>query len=217
MTPTMPHLREICYNSGMEPPVYYSRFSRTTVTSGHLPHWSQRCACFVTFRLADSLPETKLRAYQAERDEWLAVHAEPWDDAMRAEYEELFPQRFQKWLDAGYGSCALRSDSCRIVVENALRHFDGERYSLYAYVVMPNHVHALFMPTEGHDAQTIVSGWKSFSAKAVNKMLNRSGSFWQKESYDHLVRDVEEFNAIRSYIRANDPCKAWDAYVVEEE
>ena len=197
----------------MEPPAYYDRLARTVATSsGHLPHWSQRCATFVTFRLADSLPAGKLTAFAAEREEWIGQHPEPWDEKTEAEYEELFPARFQAWLDAGCGSCILADASCRRIVEETLRHFDGVRYSLYAYVVMPNHVHVLFMPAEGFAGAEIVQAWKSYSAKALNRARNASGVVWQKESYDHLVRSVEEFNHIRSYIRNNAPHLAYDAY-----
>jgi len=263
----------------MKPPQYYSRFARTAATKGgNLPHWSQCCATFTTFRLADSLPVGKLEQMRAERDEWLRVHiasvrapvdaassprqnkdattASPVDgssysdaarpprphvadgssysDAARTprpraqspyaslisllsaeeldEYRELFSRRFHAWLDAGYGSCVLRDARVRSVVEEVLQHFADVRYSLYGYVVKPNHVHALFMPEEGFDCRAIVADWKSYSAHAVNRLLGRKGPLWQKESYDHLVRDADEFNGARIYIRQNDPALAYDSY-----
>jgi len=197
----------------MEAPIYYCRQSATRAShGGHLPHWAQRCTVFATFRLWDSLPATKCQAFEAEHDEWLAAHPRPWDEQTEALYHELFPTRFQKWLDAGYGSCLLADEASRADIESALRHFDSIRYSLYAFVVMPNHVHVLFMPTEGFDGLAIVRDWKSYTAHSINRRLKRSGPLWQKESYDHLVRNVESFNAIRSYIRANDSAKAYDVY-----
>jgi len=92
-------------------------------------------------------------------------------------------------------------------------HFADVRYSLYAFVVMPNHVHVLFMPEEGCDGRKIVQDWKSFTSKAINRALNREGAVWQKESYDHLVRDVREFNAYRAYMRQNNASQAYDAYL----
>ena len=199
----------------MKPPRYYSRMAKTVVgRGGNLPHWTQTCATFVTFRLADSLPQSKLATYNAERDSWLADHAEPWADDVRAEYNKLFPKRLQRWLDAGYGSCVLREDAIRRIMEDCLRHFSDIRYSLYAYVVMPNHVHVLFMPEEGFDGRMIVRNWKSYTAKAIDLKLGRVGTVWQKESYDHLVRDVNEFNACRNYIRQNNPALAFDAYAM---
>jgi len=209
----MSTVRPLCdILSDMNPPAFYSRLSPTASTrGGSLPHWAQQCATFVTFRLVDSLPEAKWRAFASERDEWLAAHPEPRDRAATEEYAELFPRRLQKWLDAGYGSCALRSDACRRAVEDALRHFDGVRYSLYAFVVMPNHVHVLYMPEAGFDGRRIVRDWKQYSAHEINRLRGESGRVWQKESYDHLVRDVGEFNACRSYICNNDVSLAFDA------
>jgi len=106
----------------------------------------------------------------------------------------------------------LRQDEMRQIVENCLRHFPDVRYSLYAFVVMPNHVHVLFMPEEGFDGRGIVQDWKSFSAKEINRALGKKGVVWQKESYDHLVRNVREFDRCRAYIRGNDKCLAYDAY-----
>jgi len=197
----------------MTPPRYYSRYAHTATTSGgNLPHWSQSCATFVTFRLADSLPVEKLAQFKSEREAWLAAHPEPWDELTAAEYRELFPRRFHAWLDAGYGSCILSEPQLRAIVEEALNHFADVRYSLYAYVVMPNHVHVLFMPEEGVDGRDLVADWKRYTARAINVKRGAKGALWQKESYDHLVRDVNEFNAIRAYIRGNSLKLAFDAY-----
>ena len=198
----------------MKPPQYFSRLSNTLSTrGGNLPHWSQQCATFVTFRLADSLPDNKLDAYREEQEVWVSAHPEPWDVQTCEEYQRLFPDRFQSWLDSGYGECLLKNEKVREIVEVSLNHFAEKRYSLYSYVVMPNHVHVLFMPEEGFDGREIVSAWKRFTAKEINKLLNRQGSVWQKESYDRLVRDVEEFNTYRSYIRSNNEKLAFDAYL----
>jgi len=192
--------------------MFFSRDAATIVTRANLPHWSQRCACFVTFRLADALPREKLAQFSAERDEWLAAHPEPWNAAAAEAYHAEFDGRMQEWLDAGSGACLLRLPEVRLVVEDALRHFDGIRYSLYAYVVMPNHVHILFMPMEGFDIPTILHSWKSYTAKAINKVLRREGAVWQKESWDRMIRNARQFNATRSYIVGNDPNLAFDAY-----
>ena len=205
----------------MTPPRYYSRFGHIASTrGGNLPHWSQTCATFVTFRLGDSLPAEKLAKFQAERDEWLRTHprgrgvlsASDWSDDEVREYRELFSERLQRWLDVGHGACVLRDERIRQIVEESLWHFANKRYSLYAFVVMPNHVHVLFMPEDGWDARKIVADWKRYTAKSVNVARGLAGSMWQKESYDHLVRDVREFNDIRAYIRSNDPQIAFDAY-----
>jgi len=156
-----------------------------------------------------SRPQTMMRGAALRlRDEMLAELSA----ADRTEYHELFSKRFQDGLDAGHGSCILRDERMCAIVEDKLRHFVDLRYSLYAFVVMPNHVHVLFMPEEGFDSRTIVAGWKSCAAHDINRIFKRTGTLWQKESYDHLVRNVEEFNRIRAYIRGNDPRLAFDVY-----
>ncbi len=118
----------------------------------NLPHWQQDGVWqFVTWRLADSLPQSKLAQWQAERNAWLARHPEPWDDVTKKAYRARRRARLNEWLDAGYGSCVLRRPDCAEVVAGALRYFHGNRYVLGAFVVMPNHVHVLFRPMTGYD------------------------------------------------------------------
>jgi len=99
-----------------------------------------------------------------------------------------------------------------LIVENAILHFDRMRYVVYSYVVMPNHVHVLFMSLDGFSLTDILRSWKGFTAREVNRALNRTGVFWQKESWDHLVRNESQFAKYLSYIRANDGTKAYDVY-----
>ncbi|MFN3410495.1 MAG: REP-associated tyrosine transposase, partial [Limisphaerales bacterium] len=70
------------------------------------------------------------------------------------------------------------------------RHFDGDRYELSAWVVMPNHVHAVVRPLGDRSLSKVLQGWKSYTATVLNRLLARPGRpFWQTESYDHLIRD----------------------------
>ncbi|HOC42246.1 MAG TPA: transposase [Thermoanaerobaculales bacterium] len=89
------------------------------------------------------------------------------------------------------------------VVEFALLHFQGRRYGLHAWCVMPDHVHVLLTPFEDRPLETILHSWKSFTASEANKMLHRVGVFWQRESFDHLVRSPEAFQRFLDYIEAN--------------
>ncbi|MFA7234922.1 MAG: transposase, partial [Terrimicrobiaceae bacterium] len=177
-------------------------------TERNLPHWKQRGVMyFVTFRLADSLPKAKLDQLQQERATWLAHHAEPYSDSESAEYQRLFSDRVQDWLDAGAGSCCLADASLAEIVGNALRHFDGKRYLLDEWVVMPNHVHVLLTPMGEHTLETILHSWKSFTATAINKAQKQTGQLWQHESYDHIVRSEAQLAHFREYIQQN-PAKA---------
>ena len=87
-------------------------------------------------------------------------------------------------LDAGHGECWLRRDDVAIIVENALLHFDGERYRLLAWCVMPNHVHALIETFKGHPLGDVVQSWKSFTAKEINRCLGRTGTVWEEDYFD---------------------------------
>ncbi len=190
------------------------------VSERNLPHWEQDGATYaVTLRLADSLPQSVVHGYRLERErlERLFVEeaGEPWrkhpclqplsDAAKRIDQQlrELHEERIQKALDAGHGECYLRDPTIAATVADALRHFDGERYQLLAWCIMPNHVHALVKPLGENALQDILHSWKSFSAQQANKMLNRRGDFWQHESYDHLVRDERDFWNQREYVLRN--------------
>jgi type I restriction enzyme R subunit len=173
-----------------------------------LPHWQQQgCSYFVTWRTADSLPQSKIAILTQERDRWLASHPKPWTDDTWREYSRLFTERVQRWLDAGYGPCRLSRPELRKIVEEALRHFDGKRYVLDWFVVMPNHVHALFLVLGGWNLARTLHSWKSFTGKAINKLLEREGTFWMDENFDHAIRSAAQLERFRDYIRAN-PSKA---------
>ncbi len=181
--------------------------------SGTLPHWRQGgVTYFVTFRLADSIPQELLRQWSAELDSWRREHPEPYDEQTRRTFYSRFPHRLQNWIDADYGTCVLRIPEVRQLVETALGYFHGVRYVLDASVVAPNHVHALVTPLEGWDLSNILHSWKSFSAHEILKVEAASRRFkemksysptrvWQKESFDHIVRSPESLEKYRRYIR----------------
>jgi REP element-mobilizing transposase RayT len=172
--------------------------------SGNLPHWRQDGATyFVTFRTDDSLPREKLQQWLEEREAWLRRNPEPHSLGQRREYWERFPARFQYWLDQAHGACVLRQTKLRRMVEDAMRHFDSDRYRLDEFVVMPNHVHAIVAPLGENLLSSIVHSWKSFSANKINEALNRRGVFWQKESFDHIVRSTDSLGKFRRYIQEN--------------
>lgn len=171
---------------------------------GHLPHWNQPgTPYFVTFRLADSLPRAKLTTWRKEREEWLQSHPEPRDEQTRREYYRRFPERLHRWLDAGSGSCLLKAEGNRIVVAAALAFFQGQRYRLDAWVIMPNHVHVIVIPFPDYPLFRIIQSWKAYTAKEINKRRGSNGRVWQRESYDHIIRNGTAHERIREYIRNN--------------
>jgi len=176
--------------------------------AGNLPHWRQNeVTYFVTFRTADSIPREKLLQWEEERAVWLRFHPEPHSDQARHDYHERFPARMEQWLDDCHGACVLARTDIRLLVENALRHFDGVRHRLGEHVVMPNHVHALVMPLAPWALSEILHTWKSYAAKQINRELGQAGPFWQKESFDHIVRSEAALEHFTRYIRDNPKMK----------
>ncbi len=182
----------------------------------NLPHVGQNSTLvFVTFRLADSLPQTALDDMAEFREEWLREHSEPWDEATCSEWHSAVFARSEKWLDAGHGSCMLADPRLRKVVEDALEFYNGrdarcpsERrgkamYQLHGYIVMPNHVHVLMELFDGEDLAKVVQAWKSFTAKELNRITGSSGRVWMAEYYDRLIRNAEHYENTLQYIRKN--------------
>jgi len=97
----------------------------------------------------------------------------------------------------------MQRDDVAGVVAGALLYFEGVRYRLAAWCVMPNHVHAVMQPLPGYELPGIVHSWKSFTAKEVNRLIGRTGQLWQPEPYDHLIRDEDDFQRQVAYVLAN--------------
>ncbi|MHB1308436.1 MAG: HsdR family type I site-specific deoxyribonuclease, partial [Limisphaerales bacterium] len=142
-----------------------------------------------------------------EREAWMKQHPEPWDETTEAEYHERFSRQIDEWLDQGSGSCVLKNPANAKVVADALRHFDGERYELASFVVMPNHVHVLFRPLGEHALPEILKSWKGFTAREINKRIGKAGALWQDEYWDRLIRNERHFFKVVEYVREN-PAKA---------
>ncbi|WP_296927456.1 transposase [Thiohalocapsa sp.] len=159
---------------------------------GYLPHLDvPGLLQSITFHLEDSLPKAVMK-------EILAA-TEPGD-----------PERLrciERWLDAGHGECWLRRPEIGTLVQDALLHFDGERYRMLAWVLMPNHVHCLIETSDGHALGDVVQSWKSFTAKQANRLLGRFGTFWERDYFDRYIRDDRHLAAVVRYIERN-PVKA---------
>jgi REP element-mobilizing transposase RayT len=159
---------------------------------GYLPHRNAPgLTQFVTFRLHDSFPAERL----AE-----------WEALLRIEDSRARRIKLEEYLDLGHGACWLRQPVIGALTESALRHFDGQRYHLLAWVVMPNHIHVLVRIGEAPLAHVIQS-WKRFIAREANKLLLRQGPFWEREYWDTYMRDEEQLARARRYIEQN-PVKA---------
>ena len=187
---------------------FFNPYAEIRQTENRLPHWQQEGAIyFITFRLADAIPATLRHQLDEERAVWLRLHPEPWSEEIERENHKRFSGAIERWLDAGHGSCILRRSECREIVNEALHHFDGDRLALISAVVMPNHVHAIFVQNPQWPLEKILNSWKTFTARRINALLERRGSLWQRDYFDRLVRDQGHFENCVRYIRRN-PGKA---------
>ena len=196
-------------------------YSETLVYEhGELPHWRQEgCTYFVTFRLVDSIPQSIVCKLGEFRNDWLRRHGIDGTDQgwrrkvsrlpfeVKRKFERQFCKRYHAALDRGYGSCVLREKTLAEIAWDSLCYFDGDRVRTGDCVVMPNHVHVLLTPIAPFRLEDILKSVKGFSANQINKRLGRTGSFWQRQSYDHIVRDAHQLQAFQRYI-ADNQCKA---------
>jgi type I restriction enzyme R subunit len=121
----------------------------------------------------------------------------------RFQFDKHFNRKVQACLDRGLGECWLTEKACMEVIREQLFNADGLRHDLGDFVIMLNHVHLLTTPVTGHELEIILKAIKGKAAIECNKLVQRSGMFWQPESYDHIVRDLEQLQAYREYIAGN--------------
>jgi REP element-mobilizing transposase RayT len=166
--------------------------SKGWTTRGYLPHYDQPGTIqMVTFRLADAMPASR-------RHEWEPMFT------IKDEREQR--TQLEAYLDRGHGECVLRQPAVAAAVEEVFLRFDGQRYRMTAWVVMPNHVHLLFELWE-LPLDRLLKAWKGTSANAANRVLGRTGTLWQEDYWDRYMRDEEHFRKAKHYIEWN-PVKA---------
>ncbi len=182
---------------------------------GYMPHVDSALLIqHVSFHLADSLPKEALEVMNAE------LKSLP-PKLRDAEKEK----RIARFIDAGKGSCVLRVPKIAEMVQNAFLLFHGERYTLHAWCVMPNHVHVLFQPKAGWTMSKIVASWKSFTGRRISEYQQRAGlepgestaglatlqrgstssstPIWHREYWDRYIRDQAHYASTVKYIHEN--------------
>ncbi|WP_256091678.1 REP-associated tyrosine transposase [Candidatus Thiosymbion oneisti] len=178
-----------------EPKGWYSR--------NYLPHLdAPEIYQSVTFRLHDALPADVVRNLEEQ------VHSRYITDTQKR-------RRIETYMDAGYGACWLRQPEIAEIVQQSLWYFDGKRYRLLAWCVMPNHVHVVIETFNGYPLYKIVQSWKSYSAREANKRLGRHGAFWHRDYFDRYVRNAEHYERLIFYVEHN-PVKAGLVHRAEE-
>ncbi len=124
-------------------------------------------------------------------------------DAFRKHFDRLREVR----LDECHGRCLLRRPELAQIVADSLLHFDGDRYRMGDFIVMPNHVHLLVAFPDEALMRKQFDSWLHWTATKINRATGNSGHYWQEEPFDHLVRSNEQYEYLRRYIRDN-PIKA---------
>lgn len=189
------------------------------------PHWSQSGAIvFITARTRDSIPKSVMKLWDLEKHQWIDRREErdcssstkglSLEERISSlnrlnylEFRKTFQRKQEIALDECHGACVLRDPSCAAIVEDSLMFFDGERYKLGDFVIMPNHFHALAVFNSAEQMERQYDSWLHWTASLINRHIGSRGHFWQQEPFDHLVRNEAQYHYLRQYI-ADNPQKA---------
>lgn len=167
----------------------------------YIPHFDQPGFIqLITIRLNDAVPQALIEQWKSELnlDKKIVAGDQRWTTLRK---------RIEKCEDAGHGACLLRDDRVASIVEEAILHFDGKRYRIIAWCVMPTHVHVIVELWENFSLNQILHSWKSYTAHQLNKALNRSGTFWFREYHDRYIRNDQHLADAVEYVE-NNPVKA---------
>jgi len=207
----------------MNTKIYYRR---------NLPHYQPiGYTFFVTFRLHNSLPihviEKLKDDYRTHIKEVSAYKSKKEKQNKYSEVKWNYFEKFDSYLDKYSNNNWLKDERLAKLVYDSILYRDNKEYELISFTIMPNHVHVVFslveragcsLRADNTDSMVdkkqtdsslykIMQSLKWYTAKECNKILNRTGQFWQHESYDHVIRNEEELNRIVEYV-LNNPVKA---------
>ncbi|MCF7913163.1 MAG: transposase [Candidatus Cloacimonetes bacterium] len=172
----------------------------------YLPHWTLEHSIYhICFRLQDSLPQEIIRKWKFERIDIIESAKQKGRPLSLEESDRLrflYSEKIDKYLDIGTGTCYIKNASVAQMISSALMYFNEQRYKLYAWCIMPNHVHAI-VRAFNDDLDKIIHSWKSYTANQANKILGRTGNFWHKDYYNHIIRNDKEFDYQINYVWLN--------------
>jgi REP element-mobilizing transposase RayT len=164
---------------------------------GYIPHFEGgEIAQTITLRLADSLPRSVIKCWEKELSASSTTGA-----------DTILRRRIDRYLDQGYGGCALKERRIATVVQDSLLYFDSQRYRLSSWIVMPNHVHMILTPKPEWSLSEIMKSFKSYTSHEANKILRQHGKFWMEDYFDRYVRNQRHFASAIAYVE-NNPVKA---------
>ena len=190
----------------------------------NLPHYYRpNSTYFITYRLKGTIPLKILHELRNRRE----FNTDFKSKTEKYQSDIKFFAEYDKLLDSNFKIRHLRNKEIAEKVKYTLHYPDKKEYNLICYTIMPNHVHLVFhllakeehlyadrnvcdtvtQPFQAVKVAKIMQSIKGYSSREANKILKRKGSFWQSESYDHIVRDEDELNRIIKYVFYN-PIKA---------
>ena len=179
------------------------------------PHWSQAgSVVFITFRTADSIPKEVVQRWENEKADWLKQHGlsseSHWSNTLptlsrelQSEFKKRFKRQKEAFLDTCHGACVLARRELAQIVYDSLLHFDGDRYRMGDFIIMPNHVHLLCCFDSEETLVMQCDSWLHYTARQINLKLGNKGKFWQQEPFDHLVRSPQQYEDLVRYIAEN--------------
>lgn len=190
---------------------FLNKLEPILIKCGNLPHWFQENKLiYDTLRIGDSIPFDILQDYLKKKDEFTKLHQKPWSPETKTIFEIQIKRVIEKYLDSGYGACYFKDPMVREIIEEEFEKFNGIRYQLFDYVIMPNHMHFLILPSPEIDYDKLIGNIKRKTAIKINSYLKRNGQVWQREGFDRIVRDYKNLVEIIQYIHDNpiglNPC-----------
>ncbi|MEO8376790.1 MAG: transposase [Candidatus Sumerlaeota bacterium] len=167
---------------------------------GQVPHFDGvKCVEHLTFHLADSVPDEMLNRFHEELESVpISKRAtELWSDV-------------QEWADGSHGCCYFRDPRAALAVQNVLLLCDGERCLLFAWMIMPNHVHVFIQPQGEWTSAKLIADCKEQCLEQLVKVdglqIDR-GACWQEEYWESFLRDEAQFKQAVERVH-NDPVRA---------
>lgn len=163
----------------------------------NLPHMYREDAIYsITYRLADSIPKNLIDDYWVTKKQLLKENR-------ALETKNLYYEKLDQYLDhKNDGPMFLENTEAKKIVTSSIFFFEDKYYKIICFCIMSNHVHliinTLHFPKKA--IGDILGSIKKYSAKHINKYLGCQGTFWQSESYDHIIKSRNELADTISYV-----------------
>jgi len=167
---------------------------------GYLPHWDfSGVYQGITFRLVDSIPQKVIEKWKYELRGELRSN----DPEKKKLAYMQFHQKVSRYEDAGYGGCVLREREVAEILQTIIMEGHLSNYVLFAWCIMPNHVHALIKQGSDVSLGEVIKNWKGKSARLINQCQKTQGSIWARDYFDRKIRNEEHFYRAIRYIERN--------------